>query len=302
MNATEQARLKPLVESMQRALKLQGKAKATKDAYCRAVRRTSEYFDRCPDDLSAEELREYFASLLETHSWSTIKLDRCGLQFFYRHVLGRPWDWVDIVKPPQAQRLPDVLTRAQTRRLLGSAYKLRYRVFFVTLYCTGLRLSEGLALAVGDIDGQRMRIHVRGGKGNKDRYVPITEPLLYMLRKWWKRHENPRLLFPNPSGGAKRMREAVTPMHAGGVQAAMRAAVADCGIHLRITVHSLRHLFSTHMLELGVDLRELQGILGHVSPATTARYAHLTDVTSAQARERQGQLLNSFVLRWNDQS
>ena len=302
MNATEQARLKPLVESMQRALKLQGKAKATKDAYCRAVRRTSEYFDRCPDDLSAEELREYFASLLETHSWSTIKLDRCGLQFFYRHVLGRPWDWVDIVKPPQAQRLPDVLTRAQTRRLLGSVYKLRYRVFFVTLYCTGLRLSEGLALAVGDIDGQRMRIHVRGGKGNKDRYVPITEPLLYMLRKWWKRHENPRLLFPNPSGGVQRMREAVTPMHAGGVQAAMRAAVAECGIHLRMTVHSLRHLFSTPMLELGVDLRELQGILGHVSPATTARYAHLTDVTSAQARERQGQLLKSFVLRWNDQS
>jgi site-specific recombinase XerD len=98
------------------------------------------------------------------------------------------------------------------------------------------------------------------------------------------------------------MREATTPMHAGGVQAAMRAAVADRGIRLRITVHSLRHLFSTHMLELGVDLRELQGILGHVSPATTARYAHLTDVTSAQARERQDQLLKSFVLRWNDKS
>jgi site-specific recombinase XerD len=96
------------------------------------------------------------------------------------------------------------------------------------------------------------------------------------------------------------MRKADTAMHAGGVQAAMRAAVADCRIRLRITVHSLRHLFSTHMLELGVDLRELQGILGHVSPATTARYAHLTDVTSAQARERQAQLLQSFVLRWQD--
>jgi integrase len=147
-----------------------------------------------------------------------------------------------------------------------------------------------------------MRIHVRAGKGNKDRYVPITEALLRMLRQWWKTHEHPRLVFPNPSGGAQRMRVAVAPMHAGGVQAAMRAAVADCGIHLRITAHSLRHLFSTHMLELGVDLRELQEILGHVSPATTARYAHLTEVTSAQARERQGQLLDSFVLRWNDQS
>ena len=302
MNSIEQARFNPLFESMQRALKLQGKAKATKDAYSRAVRRAAERFERCPDDLSAEELREHFAELLETHSWSTVKLDRCGLQFFYRHVLDRPWDWVDIVKPPRTERLPDVLTRAETRRLLGAVYKLRYRVFFVTLYSTGLRLSEGLGLELGDIDRHRMRIHVRAGKGNKDRYVPITQPLLGMLRKWWKTHENQRLLFPNPNGGVQRMREADTPMHAGGVQAAMRAAVADCGIRLRITVHTLRHLFSTHMLELGVDLRELQGILGHVSPATTARYAHLTDVTSAQARERQDQLLKSFVLRWSDET
>ena len=106
MNSIEQARFRPLFENMQRALKLQGKAKATKDAYTRAVRRTAAYFDRCPDDLSAEELREYFADLLETHSWSTIKLDRCGLQFFYRYVLDRPWDWVDIVKPPRVGRLP----------------------------------------------------------------------------------------------------------------------------------------------------------------------------------------------------
>ena len=302
MNSQEQARFNPLFESMQRALKLQGKAKTTQDSYSRAVRRAAERFERCPDDLSAEELRTHFAELLESHSWSTVKLDRCGLQFFYRYVLERPWDWVAIVKPPRAQRLPDVLTRAETHRLLGSVYKLRYRVFFVTLYSTGLRLNEGLRLQTGDIDRHRMRIHVRAGKGNKDRYVPITAALLRMLRQWWKTHEHPRLVFPNPSGGAERMRVAVAPMHIGGVQAAMRAAVADCGIHLRITAHSLRHLFSTHMLELGVDLRELQEILGHVSPATTARYAHLTEVTSAQARERQGQLLESFVLRWNDQS
>jgi integrase len=236
---------------MQRALKLQGKAKATKDAYARAVRRTADYFDRCPDDLSAEDLRKYFADLLETHSWSTIKLDRCGLQFFYRYVLDRPWDWVDIVKPPRAQKLPDVLTRGETRRLLDAVYKLRYRVFFVALYSTGLRLSEGLRLEAGDIDRHRMRIHVRGGKGNKDRYVPITEALLHTLRNWWKTHENPRLVFPNPSGGATRMREAVVPMHAGGVQAAMRAAVADCGIHLRITVHSLRHYAACRVMPNG---------------------------------------------------
>ena len=301
MNQKEQARFKPRYEAMVRALNLQGKAKATIDAYSRAVRRTADYFDRCPDDLTGEELKEYFAQLLETHSWSTIKLDRCGLQFFYRHVLDRPWDWVDIVKPPNVTRLPDVLTRSETHRLLSTVRELRYRVYFVTLYCTGLRLSEGLALQVGDIDAHRLRIHVRGGKGRKDRYVPIPAPLLRTLRQWWNTHRHPRLLFPNPRGGLEQMRQAKTPMHTGGVQEAMRATVSECGIHLRITPHSLRHIFSTHMLELGVDMRELQVILGHVNLSTTARYAHLTDVTSAHARERQGQLLTSFVPRWKDE-
>jgi integrase/recombinase XerD len=138
-----------------------------------------------------------------------------------------------------------------------------------------------LALGVGDIDRHRMRIHVRGGKGNKDRSVPITQPLLGMLRKCWKTHENPRSIFPNPNGVMARMRAADTPRHAGGVQAAMGAAVADCGIRLHITVHLLGHLFATHRREMGVDLRELQGVLGHVHAATTARYAHRTDVSSA---------------------
>lgn len=300
MNATEQARFDPLYDTLLRALKLQGMSGKTLDAYSRAIRRSAEFFDRCPDDLTAEDLRTYFAKLLETHSWSTLKLDRCGLQFFYRHVLKKPWDWTDIVKPPRPTRLPDVLRREETHRLLGTVHKLRYRVFFITLYSTGLRLSEGLAVEVGDIDAHRMRIHLRGGKGDKDRYVPITAALLHMLRRWWATHRHPRLLFPNPTGGPERVRQATTPMDAGGVQAAMRAAVADARIKLHITVHSLRHCFSTHMLELGVDLRELQTILGHAHPQTTARYAHLTDVTAAQARARQGQLLASFVLRWRD--
>ncbi|MGB5494351.1 MAG: site-specific integrase [Sedimenticolaceae bacterium] len=301
MNSTEQTRFTRLYEAMQRALNLQGKAAATIEAYSRAIRRVTDYFDRCPEDLTAEELKAYFAQLLETHSWSTVKLDRCGLQFFYRHVLERPWDWVDIVKPPNVTRLPDVLTRPETHQLLNAVRQRRYRVYFVTLYSTGLRLTEGLRLQVGDIDAQRLRIHVRSGKGNRDRYVSMPAPLLRTLRRWWRTHRHPRLLFPNPHGGLDHMRRAKTPMRAGGVQAAMRATVADCGIHRRITVHSLRHLFATHMLELGVDLRELQAMLGHESPSTTARYAHLTEVTHAQARERQGQLLASFVLRWNDE-
>jgi len=300
MNATEQARFDERYAALLRALKLQGMAPKTQEGYARAVRRAAGFFDRCPDDLTAEELKTYFADLLDTHSWSAVNIDRCGLQFFYRHVLDRPWTWERIVKPPRPQRLPDVLTREAVHGLLGSVRKLRYRVFFILLYSTGLRLGEGLALEVGDIDRARMRLHVRGGKGDKDRYVPITEPLLLLLRRWWKTHGHPRLIFPSAVGGPERVRATTETMDRGGVQLALKAAVRERGIRLRITVHSLRHCFSTHMLELGVDLRELQTILGHAHPETTARYAHLTDVTAAQARERQGKLMEGFVLPWRD--
>ena len=300
MNPIEQARFDKLYAAMQRALKLQGKTLKTQQGYARAVRRAAVFFDRCPDDLTAEDLRVYFADFLDSHCASSVNIERCGLQFFCRYVLDKPWNWETIVKVPRPQRLPDVLTREQIHELLASVRKLRYRVFFILLYSTGLRLGEGLALEVGDIDSKRMRIHVRAGKGNKDRYVPITDRLLFLLRRWWKTHSHPRLLFPSAVGGSERVRETRDTMDRGGIQAAMKATVRDCGIHLHITVHSLRHCFSTHMLELGVDLRELQTLLGHVHPETTARYAHLTDVTAAQARERQGKLMEGFVLPWRD--
>jgi integrase/recombinase XerD len=252
MNATEQTRFKPLYTAMLRALQLQGKAEKSVEAYARAIRRSADFFDCCPDDLTAEDLQTYFAALLKSHSWSTVKLDRCGLQFFYRYVLKRPWDWTEIVKPPRPTRLPDVLTREETLRLLGTVRKLRYRVFFTTLYSTGLRLSEGLALEVSDIDAQRLRIHVRGGKGDKDRYVPITDTLLRMLRRWWATHGHARLIFPNPTGGPERMRQAATPMDRGGGQAAIGAAVADARIRLRISVHSLRHYSACRIILNGV--------------------------------------------------
>lgn len=304
MNADEQDRFKLRYAKLQRALKLQGMAKATADAYTRAVRRTADFFDCCPDDLTAEELKEYFAALLETHSWSTIKLDRCGLQFFYRHVLNKQWDWVDIVRPPGNQPLPDILTREETHRLLATFRELRYRVYFTLIYSTGLRLNEGLRLEARDIDSARLRLHIRNGKGNKDRFVPITAPLLRMLRQWWRVHRNPTLIFPGGGSGTvakEKMGVATKPMSASGAQEAIRKVVAECGIKRCVSAHTMRHCFATHMLEFGVDLRELQVILGHAKPETTARYAHITEITSEKARARQAKLLNSFVLRWADE-
>jgi integrase/recombinase XerD len=300
VNSIEQARFTPLYEQMLQALKLQGKRPKTVDAYCRGIRRVADFVDRCPDDLTANELKHYFALLVESHSWSTVKLDRNGIQFFYRHVLDREWDWVKIVKPPQVNSLPDILTRDETFALINTTRKLRYRIFFLTLYSMGLRLGEGLRLEVGDIDGNRHRVHVRGAKGGKDRYVPLPDRALRLLRRFWTTHRHDRLLFPNPTGGARRMRHATGPMDRGGVQTALKAALADCTIRRRITPHSLRHGYATHLLELGVDLREIQAILGHARAETTARYAHLTDVTSTHAVKQLEHMFHSFSMRWED--
>ena len=169
MNAKEKERFENLYQRHLQALTLQGKRPRTIDAYSRAVRRVAGYFDRCPDQLTPDDLKIYFADLVKSHSWSTVKVDRIGLQFFWDHTLGRKWEWVRIVKPPQTRRLPNVLSIAEVVRVLGLVQKPRYRTFFLTVYSMGLRLGEGLALQVGDIDSSHMRVHVRQGKGGRDR-------------------------------------------------------------------------------------------------------------------------------------
>ncbi|MDO6776165.1 site-specific integrase [Shewanella sp. 3_MG-2023] len=195
MNTHEQQRFDFLYEQHLTNLTLQGKRPATIDAYSRAVRRISAYFDTCPDNLSTNDLKRYFASLIASHSWSTVKLDRNGLQFFYRHVLNQHWEWLNIVKPPQVQRLPDILTPAEVSIVISLTHKLRYQVCFLALYSMGLRLGEAISLQVGDIDSQMMQVHIRNAKGGKDRLVPLPQRTLLALRYYWQTHRHPRLIF-----------------------------------------------------------------------------------------------------------
>jgi site-specific recombinase XerD len=261
MKASEQTRFEKLYKRHLRALKLQGLSESTIDVYSRAVRRLSEHFDCCPDRLSTEQLETYFAELVESHSWSTVKVDRNGPQFFWQHVLKRDWSWVEIVKAPKIQSLPDILTPSEVERLIGATQKLRYRVFLLTTYSMGLRLGEALSLEVGDIDGQRQRVHIRRGKDHKDRLVPLPDLTYQALRLLWARHRHPRLLFPNATGSMERIHEATTHMDRGGTQAAMKAVVQQCGIKKKGSIHSLRHSFATHLLEQGLSLRHIQGLL-----------------------------------------
>jgi len=229
MNQAETKRFDDLYHHHLRSLKLQGKAEKTIDAYARAVRRIRDHFDCCPDQLTLEQREQYFADLVESHSWSTVKVDRNGLQFFWKHVLKRDWQWVNIVKAPKVRSLPDILTVDEVEQLIGATCKLRYRVFLLTTYSMGLRLAEALGLQVGDIDGKRKLVHVRG-KGNKDRFVPLPDLTYHGLRALWCKHRNPHMLFPNAVGSLERIRSATGHMDRGGTQAAMKAVVNQCGI------------------------------------------------------------------------
>ena len=144
MTPVEANRFNILYQQHLRMLKLQGKSRKTIDAYSRSVRRVSEYFDCCPDQLTPEHLEDYFGQLVDTHSWSTVKIDRNGLQFFWQHVLQRNWDWIKIIKPPKIKTIPDILTPVEVEQIIGKTRKLRYRVFLLTTYSLGLRLEETL--------------------------------------------------------------------------------------------------------------------------------------------------------------
>ncbi len=294
MNPTELERYNRLYEQHLINLTLQGKRPATIDAYSRAVRRISQFFDRSPDTLSTANLKTYFANLISSHSWSTVKLDRNGLQFFYRYTLDKQWIWLDIVKPPQTKKLPDIMTPQQVALLISMIRQRRYQVFFLTLYTMGLRLSEGLNLTIHDIDSHTMQVHVRDGKGGKDRFVPLPKRTLHALRAHWTTHKHPKLIFPGLG------KNVYNPMGKGGIQKAMKLVLKDCGIQKLLSPHSLRHCFATHLLEQGLDLRSLQTLLGHASLNTTARYTQITQLKQHDAALAVNQLADTLTLMWEE--
>jgi site-specific recombinase XerD len=214
-------------------LQLKGYRPKTIDAYARAIRRVGKYFDYAINDLAEEQLLPYFTDLLQTHSWSAVKLDLYGLKFYYAFVLRKPWAAVDLIKSPRVQRLPDILTVDEAKRLFMTTDRLSYRIFFFTIYSMGLRLGEGLRLQVGDIDAERQRVHIRNAKGNKDRLVPLPQATLELLRRFWQVHRNPVLLFPSRATGLKGAGAAVVPMDRAGVQAALRRVAQQCGLKKR---------------------------------------------------------------------
>jgi integrase/recombinase XerD len=240
----------------------------TQRAYVRAVKNFSLHFGKSPDKLTLEHVREYQLHLASRGlQAATIVPIMCAIRFFYGTTLGQPNVADHIPLARKADKLPAVLTRDQVVQFLKAVPDLEMRTLFITIYSAGLRVSEAVALTGKDIDSANMVIHVRQGKGRKDRYVMLSEQLLGILRAYWKCASLQHLLFPGP--------DPERPITVRSVQRACREAVRGVGLDPSVTVHTLRHSFATHLLEQGVDIRVIQDLLGHRHITSTTRYARV---------------------------
>lgn len=274
-----------LRQRMQQDLQLAGLSERTQEAYVRAVRQLAAHFKTPPDQITEQQLRDYFLFLKNDKQFAapSLKIAFCGIKFFYTHTVPRDWQTLEKIKIPRPTTLPDVLSLDEVRRLIEAVRTPHNRAYLWTVYSLGLRLGEGLHLQVGDIDSQRMLVHIHRGKGAKDRYVPLPSKTLAMLREYWATHHNRLWLFPATGRDGQQGATATKPMAKASVQGAMRRVVQEIGLKKSVHIHTLRHSYATHLLEAGVNLRLIQKYLGHSSLQTTMVYLHLTSQGQEQA-------------------
>jgi site-specific recombinase XerD len=266
----------PLRQRYLEDLRLRNYSPKTQQLYVECVSLFARHFGRSPELLGPEEIRIYQLYLIQEKqvSWSRFNQTVCALRVLYGTTLGRDWVIKHLPFPRKETRLPVILSPAQVSGLLQSISNPRYRMFFTTIYATGLRLSEARNLEVADIDSARNTVRVRQGKGHKDRYVMLSPKLLDLLREYWKTYRPGRLLFPGL--------DPERPLAERTLQDALRQARDKAGLSPQVTAHTLRHCFASHLLETGVNVRVIQLLLGHASLKTTARYTHVADSALTQ--------------------
>ena len=268
------AAMSPLRRRMIEDMTIRNLSPATQQSYVYAVAKFSRYFGKSPDQLDVEDVRAYQVHLVAGGiSWSGLNQIVCALRFFYGVTLGQADVPERIAHAREPQKLPEVLSADEVVRFLEAVPSLKSRAALTTAYAAGLRVSEVVHLKLADIDSARMVIRVEQGKGRKDRYVMLSTQLLAILRTYWRLARPSSWLFPG--------RAADRPLEPTTLHAACRSAGAAAELTKRVTVHTLRHSFATHLLEGGTDIRIIQVLLGHRDLTTTARYTRVATSTLA---------------------
>ena len=279
----------PLRQRLIEDLQLRNRTPSTIETYVRQVRNFAAHFGRSPEQLGPEDIRAYQLHLLQRRvSWSAFNQCVCALRFLFGTTLGRPETLERLPYGRIPKRIPRVLDREEVRELLACLPQRSQRVLLTTIYATGLRISEALALSVADIDRRQLTILVARGKGNKQRLVPLSPKLLEELRAWWRTHRHPQWIFPG--------KRSDRPLTANSVQRACQQAAARAGLKPGVSPHTLRHTYATELLEAGIDLLTIQKILGHSSLRTTLLYTHVRRDHLQAAGRAANQALNLLPL------
>lgn len=276
-----------LYQKMSDDLHLAGMSERTHAGYLRAVRKLADYCQTSPDKITEAQLRKFFLHMKNDlhYAYGTLRVAFSGVKFFYTRTCRRSWKTLATMKLQNVKTLPEVITREQVRRIIDATTTQRMEAYFWTVYSLGLRMQESLNLQVGDIDGDRRLVHVHRGKGAKDRYVPLPTSTLHLLRQYWATHRHQRFLFPADGRNHTGMSTAKTTMSPTAVQGAIKKITRQINFGKKVSTHTLRHSYATHLLEAGVSLRAIQQYMGHSSLQTTMVYLHLTETADVQARK-----------------
>ena len=262
---------KMMLEELQR----RNYSQTTVTSYVKIVAAFAKHFDRPPDQMGPEQIRAYQVYLMNERKLNarTVGHHTAALRFFYCKTLKRAYPIEEVPYPKAPRRLPTILTQEEAVRLIDSASNLFHRAMLMTVYSTGMRRAEMCQLKVEDIDSDRMLIHIRQGKGRRDRDVPLSPKLLETLRQYWLWMKPKTYLFPGTVNGS-RADKPITPKM---LWEACREAAQRAGITKAVRPHLLRHSFATHLLEGGADLPTLQALLGHADLKPTSIYLHLSE-------------------------
>jgi|AntAceMinimDraft_8_1070364.scaffolds.fasta_scaffold23696_1 site-specific recombinase XerD len=284
---------------LQEESQLRAHTKVTYKTYLNRLRQFHNYIKKPLDQVSLDEIREYFLYLINVKKIGRESLRNSfyAVRFYFVYCLNFNKEDFWFINVRRHQKIPTILSQKDVRDILSKVKVQDYQICLKLIYACGLRIGEAVKIQIADIDGERKILTVRSGKGNKDRAVPIPERMLIILREYWKTHHNPKLLFPKRKSKDKTHFDRLKTdnyIALRTVQKAMRLALLETKIQKKATPHTLRHSFATHLLEGGINLRALQSYLGHKTLRATQIYIHLTKNSEIRSYKILNKLMNDL--------